>query len=496
VIPSPHEYFSDLIDDVNVLNTSLGEYITTAFSEEYRALISRVWGLRPSGGPEPPFHQNPLLAYHFGRWRETIHLFSSSPLNSWSAASDPQTLVQQCSVSATMKPSLSVHASMKLPGDPLLPPAHRKWADNCRVWACHLYAYATPNPEAINKLLSLSPMVEVGAGTGYWAHMIREAHKKTIREQSGALTSLARTSEVIYAYDRDPPSCAPSSRMNAYHGRASPWTAVMKGGPAEAIAGAYASLRNISLANNRRSSVSPPSLSLLLCYPPPDSDMALQSMKIYMEAGGTTICYVGEKRGDTGTKGFEKLLESSFRCDELIPLPNWMDTCYSLTIWRRLAPSPASSTPSSPLPPYLLCCVCGSAAPLSTARAYRCRVTYAVTFCSCDCAGSAIGRQRHRDELSFRALLYQRAGIPCNDCPMPHSPPGGVSDSLPPTPWREKIETRLKPRKISRKRKSLYRDSIVSSAAKRKRNDSDPLLQRINIDPLFSFNTNWYMNLL
>src|ERR1019366_9271626 len=36
------------------------------------------------------------------------------------------------------------------------------------------YAYAIPNDAALDRLASLGPIVEVGAGAGYWAHLLRE----------------------------------------------------------------------------------------------------------------------------------------------------------------------------------------------------------------------------------------------------------------------------------------------------------------------------------
>lgn len=48
------------------------------------------------------------------------------------------------------------------------------------------------------------------------------------------------------------------------------------------------------------------------------------------------ICtYIGEWQGDTGTKGFEKLLSAEYTCEEILPLPNWGDTSYCLMVWQR-----------------------------------------------------------------------------------------------------------------------------------------------------------------
>ena len=41
--------------------------------------------------------------------------------------------------------------------------------------ASHLYAYAIPDPRAIKLIANEGDVCEVGAGTGYWAHLLRES---------------------------------------------------------------------------------------------------------------------------------------------------------------------------------------------------------------------------------------------------------------------------------------------------------------------------------
>jgi hypothetical protein len=40
---------------------------------------------------------------------------------------------------------------------------------------CNKYSFAIPNDEAIEKIASFGKILEIGAGTGYWASLIREA---------------------------------------------------------------------------------------------------------------------------------------------------------------------------------------------------------------------------------------------------------------------------------------------------------------------------------
>lgn len=58
---------------------------------------------------------------------------------------------------------------------PTCPPALALYRDAARDPACHLMAYAIPSNEALNALADLKmPLVECGAGTGYWASLLRE----------------------------------------------------------------------------------------------------------------------------------------------------------------------------------------------------------------------------------------------------------------------------------------------------------------------------------
>ena len=57
-----------------------------------------------------------------------------------------------------------------------------------------------------------APLVEVGAGTGYWAATLRRRGRRRA------------------AYDLNPPN-AEAPEANAYHGRLPPLTDVLPGGP-------------------------------------------------------------------------------------------------------------------------------------------------------------------------------------------------------------------------------------------------------------------------
>jgi len=136
------------------------------------------------------------------------------------------------------------------------------------------YAWAIPSEEAIALLVRLGPLVEMGAGTGYWAWLIRQAGGD------------------ILAYDRYPPP----DRRNRWHGGERQWTEVLPGGA-----------RRLSRHPDR---------TLLLCWPPVDEPMGLESLRAYP---GPTVVFVGE------TRGRSPLLAELDRWDvtETLAIPQW-----------------------------------------------------------------------------------------------------------------------------------------------------------------------------
>jgi hypothetical protein len=73
--------------------------------------------------------------------------------------------------------------------------------ESAREWPCHLYAFAAPNGRALSALAALAPLIEVGAGVGYWAHLLR---------QSGV---------AVVATDELPTFMCTDDKVNTYHGR-------------------------------------------------------------------------------------------------------------------------------------------------------------------------------------------------------------------------------------------------------------------------------------
>ncbi|KAL4106425.1 hypothetical protein PRIC1_004476 [Phytophthora ramorum] len=266
--------------------------------------------------------ENPLLAIYHSRLREGVRLFyeegvgmdgemdavlaapkGSEPVASKKAKSSkkkPQKKNYRRERNNSARPGAGDIAEggasstlAEMPSYPLL----AQWRNNCRDWCCHLYAYATPTQEALGVMAKHAPIVEVGAGTGYWSSLLQRADVDVV------------------AYDKCPPS-AEGADGNAYHGNVPPFCSVGRGGPEvlgqDAMAGR----------------------SLFLCYPPPGDAMAVRSVQLFQ---GDVILHVGEWQGDTGDRRFESELQRRFVLEQEIPLPNWGNSAYGLTVWRRKA---------------------------------------------------------------------------------------------------------------------------------------------------------------
>ncbi|ETK86548.1 hypothetical protein L915_08826, partial [Phytophthora nicotianae] len=252
--------------------------------------------------------QNPLLSIYHARLREGVRLFyeegvgmdgemdavlnapKSEPVASKKAKNNKKKHYRRERKDTARDTEVSLK---EMPSYPLL----AQWRNNCRDWCCHLYAYATPTEEALDVMAQYAPIVEVGAGTGYWSSLLQRAGVDVV------------------AYDKAPPS-ADGKEGNAYHGHVPPFCSVGRGGPEV--------LGQEDMAKR----------SLFLCYPPPGDAMAVRSIQLFQ---GDVVLHVGEWQGDTGDNRFESELQRRFILEQEIALPNWGNSAYGLTVWRRKA---------------------------------------------------------------------------------------------------------------------------------------------------------------
>jgi len=166
----------------------------------------------------------------------------------------------------------------------------------------HKYSYAIPTLDALLTIREFSPLIEIGAGTGYWAWLLRQLNTD------------------IIAYDSNPPT--PESDENRFHVRSACWTEVLQGDERE-------------LDNH-------PHRTLLLCWPPANNPMATQTLRRYR---GRTFLYVGEPpladgfMSSTGDEEFVELLHEQWAVVRTVSLPNW-ELCWDgLFVFRRVLPA-------------------------------------------------------------------------------------------------------------------------------------------------------------
>jgi hypothetical protein len=152
------------------------------------------------------------------------------------------------------------------------------------------FAYVLPQPNLLNVIRRYSPLVELGAGTGYWAYLLR---------LSGA---------DVVAYDIAPLG---GSRENRYHGDVHPWSEVLDG-----------DVTAVSRHTGR---------SLFLCWPPRYSNI-WESLNYYR---GNVLLYIG----DRGVRTAElSPLDREFVVLEThvaIAMDKADGTRVELSVWRR-----------------------------------------------------------------------------------------------------------------------------------------------------------------
>lgn len=151
------------------------------------------------------------------------------------------------------------------------------------------YAWAVPNAEAIATIVAYGPVVELGAGTGYWS-----------------MLAAAAGCDVV-AHDVAPPGAT-----NPYIGSDS-WFDV-RPGSVDVLVGH-------------------PDRTLLLCWPPYNTPFAHQAIEAYP---GDTVIYVGEGWGGcTADDGFHEALATGWERAAHVRIPHWPGLHDSLAVYQR-----------------------------------------------------------------------------------------------------------------------------------------------------------------
>ena len=150
------------------------------------------------------------------------------------------------------------------------------------------YSFAIPNRRAIDAIVELSPVVELGAGTGYWASLVQQRGGR------------------IDAYDK-------FTEGNEYKFE-SRYYPVTQG--AEDVLESYGSEH-----------------SLLLCWPCYNTIFAFNALRRF---GGNTLIYVGEGYGGCcGDDLFHETLDNCWDLADQVEIPQWPFIHDSFYIYRR-----------------------------------------------------------------------------------------------------------------------------------------------------------------
>lgn len=261
-IPAPDLYF-DLFSHKHCFaqRRKLHEFVDQALGESLREQLEAqcegdlVCPTPEIGGPETLMTRLWRI-----KWRESVELFYSAALTK---AEGTRLLIQTTKIAKQAKRKQAKNATSgemlargnKELEEPICFDLLQRWRDSCRDWPCVIFAYAIPSLKALGRLKSLAPIVEVGAGTGYWAY---------------ALKQLAPDVEFA-CYDSIPPT--PEKTDNEFHGNRAPFVPVAPGDAFKLMA---------DPSNEGR--------TLFLCYPPPNDGMALQCLQHFL---GNTFVAVG-----------------------------------------------------------------------------------------------------------------------------------------------------------------------------------------------------------
>lgn len=190
--------------------------------------------------------------------------------------------------------------------------------------AIRAFAFAVPTDQALDAIARHSPggVVEVGAGTGYWAHLL---HQRGVD---------------VVAYDVAP---APTADRE-WFADTEPWYPVQPG--------------------DHHAAAQHPDRTLLLVWPTKGAIWAAEALAEFHESGGGCVAFVGEGPGGrTGDEVFHALLgettgclqcdhgsvDSPCTCDahacwtrvETVPLPHWPGFHDDLHLYRRADARPA-----------------------------------------------------------------------------------------------------------------------------------------------------------
>ena len=157
-----------------------------------------------------------------------------------------------------------------------------------REWSVKRFGFSVPCTEAVERLKGLSPLVEVGAGSGYWAKILRDAGADIIATDIGQQSGYSK----LWVVDS-------VERMSADDAIAK-W----------------------------------PERNVFVSWPSYDMPWAREMVEKIRP--GKMLAYIGEARGGcTADNGFFEVLSKQFEMVETVRIPQWPGIHDELWILRR-----------------------------------------------------------------------------------------------------------------------------------------------------------------
>ena len=196
----------------------------------------------------------------------------------------------------------------------------------------HVASFAIPNDAALAAISACAPLIECGAGTGYWTALLQHHGVD------------------VLAYDSQPPSIAHNNGF--FHGT---YADVQRGDGRclfDEEGGRELAARALLLIwpNNPDAYDNPECRSSHAAALPPVWDA--DCLASYVRAGGSTVIFVGEREeqvqvltgaapecGSSASRRFQTLLVEHFELTSCVTIPTWTFNADDLTVWKRRQPA-------------------------------------------------------------------------------------------------------------------------------------------------------------
>lgn len=160
------------------------------------------------------------------------------------------------------------------------------------------YGFAIPNREAIEAIKPYSPILEAGAGTGYWAEVLRRSgiDVLAVDNRSGTYSFSNNDSAPLDPYNGQPILDADAVKEIPKH----------------------------------------PKRNLFLCWPDYGTSFAFDCLSIFQRCLGRYVIYIGEGEGGcTGDDAFHEVLQSDFKEVVSVDIPQWRGLHDYLAVYER-----------------------------------------------------------------------------------------------------------------------------------------------------------------